>query len=342
MFTPIHLLPQFNAIQLNDFQRRWDGPDGLRLRDKILKMIRNGAGEDFLQWDFEQGKLGFLENMWDLRGIDIHQEDINFPYGDNFEGIDFSYAKFYHSKFKNAVFISTAFSFTRLHNCEFINCIFLFTGFYGSTLEKTKFINCEFIDGDEITNCDFRESRFRNCFYLGRLFFDCRFDETTSIDTPIDEPLSTTEGIKLNKTEHAEIYSGIKESYGAGNVFKQSRQYFFKQKQCLTRYNVNNLREKIGGYFLEFIAGYGTKPIRVLLSMLITFLFYSSFFMVKLGIANGLMLSAGAFFTFGANTNYLQTLCLPFKVLYIAEAFSGISLIALFITVLAKRWFGEK
>jgi len=342
MFTSINLLPPLHRKELKKYQERWNDSDGLRLRDKILKMIRNGAGEDFLQWDFEQGKMGFLENMWDLRGIDIHQEDINFPYGDNFEGIDFSYAKFYHSKFKNAVFISTAFNFTTLHNCEFINCIFLFTGFYGSTSEKTKFINCDFIEGDKITNCDFRQSKFVNCFYLGRLFFDCRFDETTSIDIPIDEPSSTAEGIRLNKTELAEIYSGIKESYVAGDAVKQSRQYFFKQKQCLTRHNVNNLREKIGGYFLELIAGYGIKPSRVLLSMLVTFLFYSSFPMVKLGIADGLMLSAGAFFTFGANSNYLQTLCLPFKVLYIAEAFSGISLIALFITVLAKLWFGEK
>ncbi len=256
MFTPIHLLPQFNTKELNIYRDRWNDTDGQRLRDKVLEMIRNGAGEDFLQRDFEQGKLGFLENMCDLKGIDIFKEDINFPASDNFEGINFSYAKFYHSKLKNAVFLNTTFNFIKMYNCEFINCIFLCTSFYGASLEKIKFINCDFIEGDKMTNCDFRDSKFKKCFYIERLFFDCRFDETTSIENPINEPL-TSSTIVLNKSELAEIYKGIKENYVAGNVFKQSRQYFFKQKQCITRHNAKNLREKILGYFLELIAGYG-------------------------------------------------------------------------------------
>lgn len=76
--------------------------------------------------------------------------------------------------------------------------------------------------------------------------------------------------------------------------------------------------------------------------MLTVFVVCSSFFMLKLGAGEGLILSAGAFFTFGASTNHLRVLCLPFRILYVGEAFIGISLIALFITVLARRWFADR
>lgn len=255
MFTPVYLLPQFSAKESTKYRERWNGSDGQRLRDQILEMIRNGAGEDFLQWDFEQGRLGFLEDTWDLKGINIFQEDISFPEGDNFEGIDFAYAEFYHSKFKNAVFREATFNFTGLYDCEFLNCTFLFTTFYGATLEEIKFMGCDFIEHNEMTNCDFRESIFRDCFYASRLFFDCRFDDTTSLDTPVNEPFSVIEGIRLGKSALSGIYDGIKESYAAGHVSKQYRQYSFRQKQCITRHNAETLRDRIEGYFLELVTG---------------------------------------------------------------------------------------
>jgi hypothetical protein len=64
--------------------------------------------------------------------------------------------------------------------------------------------------------------------------------------------------------------------------------------------------------------------------------------MSKIGVSEGLLLSAGAFFTFGANTHYLQTLGSCLKLIYIVESFIGISLMAVFITVLANLWFREK
>jgi hypothetical protein len=148
--------------------------------------------------------------------------------------------------------------------------------------------------------------------------------------------------LKLNKSNLAEIFKGIKEGYIAGDVIKKAREYFFKEKQSITKHNSKKLREKISGYFLELISGYGIKPFRVFLSMLTIFVIFSIVFIARIGFSEGLLLSAGAFFTFGANTNYLQTLGTLFKIVYIAEPFFGISLMALFITVLANYWFREK
>jgi uncharacterized protein YjbI with pentapeptide repeats len=342
MFTPVHLLPQYNTKELDKYRDRWEDSDGQRLQDKILAMIERGAGEDFLQRDFEQGNLGFLENMWDLKGIQILNKQIGFPAEDNFEGIDFSYGSFYHSKFRNATFLNTFFRFTKLYNCEFVNFNFLFTSFYGATLEKTEFIKCDFIEHDSMTNCDLRGVKFEACFIPTNLFFDCKFDEQTNIDDLLDKPWRGQGTLKLSKGDLAEIFKGIKDGYRAGDVLKQARVYFFKEKQSITRHNTKRHVEKTWGYFLELIAGYGIKPHRVLFTMLMVFIIFSVVFCAKIGFSEGILLSAGAFFTFGANTHYLQTLSAFLKVSYIAEAFFGISLMALFITVLANLWFREK
>jgi len=341
MFTPIHLLPQFNGIESGKYQNRWRDFNEKKLLDKIIKMIEDGAGEDFLEWDFDKGKLGFLENKGDLKGINIFKKDINFPKGDNFEGIDFSYAQFYHSKFHNATFVESSFGFASLYNCVFENCLFAYNTFYGCTIEKVKFINCDFIENNAMTNCVLIETEYNNCFYSNVLFSDCKFDVNTSIDTPKDKPSSSFHA-ELDKTYLSEIYKSIKEAYFSGGVFMESKQYFFKQKQNITRYNKKGKLSKIGNFLLEFSTGYGIKPMRVLLSMLLIFILFSSVFIYKLGFSKGILLSAGAFFTFGANANYLQYLNNFFKILYIFEAFAGISMIALFIVVLSNLWFTEK
>lgn len=213
--------------------------------------------------------------------------------------------------------------------------------FYGCRFEKAKFINCDFVENNAMTNCILIETEYKNCFYNNVLFSDCRFDVNTSLDTPKDKP-SSSFNAELDKTYLAEIYKSIKKVYFSGGVFMESRQYFFKQKQSITRYNKKGKLSKIGNFLLEFITGYGIRPMRVLLSMLVIFILFSSIFIDKLGFAKGILLSAGAFFTFGANADYLKYLNNIFKVLYISEAFLGISMTALFIVVLSNLWFTEK
>src|SRR5215467_11435932 len=208
MFTPIDRLPLYDPDQQGKYRRRWDEEIGQALRQKILKMIRAGAGEDFLQSEFEGGHLGFLENMWDLKGLDIFEENFVFPDDDTFEAINFSHGRFYHSTFENAVF-SCSLDFVRVYNCEFRRCIFSFNHFYGAVLEKVKFIDCEFIEGDGFTNCDLRDVTFRNCFVHGRLFYECRFDELTRVGDPVLKAFRTRRSEFKNETR-AEVCKGLK------------------------------------------------------------------------------------------------------------------------------------
>jgi uncharacterized protein YjbI with pentapeptide repeats len=89
--------------------------------------------------------IEFLEDMSDLKGLDIFQEQFDFSGGDTFEAIDFSFAEFWHSRFSNAVF-NCSIAFARVYNCEFRRCIFSFNHSYGTTFEKCRFVECEFVE----------------------------------------------------------------------------------------------------------------------------------------------------------------------------------------------------
>jgi hypothetical protein len=67
------------------------------------------------------------------------------------------------------------------------------------------------------------------------------------------------------------------------------------------------------------------------------FVAVSAWFAYRLeSIQNGLILSAGAFLTFGGNIDLLQRLSWIDHTIYIASAFAGVALTALFITVMAS------
>lgn len=342
MFTPTHLLPQHSEQEQEKYQSRWQSEEGRALEEKITEMIREGAGEDFLQSDFENGQLGFLESMWDLKGLQIFSQRFEFPGGDTFEAINFSHAQFYHSQFINAVF-SCRIDFARIYNCEFVKCVFVFNGCYGTTFEKCKFIDCEFFEKNSFVNCDFENVEMRNCFIPERIFYDCRFDNATEITNLTAAPVRmVSSGLRLKNENCVGIYKGIEEAFAAGEVTDKAQQYYLKRMQALTRFNAKSISAKSSGYILEFLTGYGVKPIRVFLAMMFVFAVALIVFSLKIAFGDALLLVSGALFTFGANADLLKNLGIGYKITYIVTAFCGMALLALFITVLATKWLRER
>jgi hypothetical protein len=111
--------------------------------------------------------------------------------------------------------------------------------------------------------------------------------------------------------------------------------------QAVTRHNSDTRLARGFGFSKEWLAGYGVRPFRVLAAMLGALLISATAFSIALGNADGLLLAAGALFTFGAKADLLDGLGLMYRVLYVFTAFAGISLTAMFITVLANVWFRE-
>jgi hypothetical protein len=59
-------------------------------------------------------------------------------------------------------------------------------------------------------------------------------------------------------------------------------------------------------------------------------------FTARIGFNDGLLLSSGAMLTFGAKAEILNNLSVWDRAIYIGSAFLGVSLVALFITVLGS------
>lgn len=345
MYTSLHLLPQYDPTDRDKYFDRWHEKQGAKTRKYVMELIKRGAGEDFLLYDFQVGNLAPMEHERDLRGMWIGRMDMEFPEGDNFEGIDFSFAVFSENKFSNAVFLSCSFAFSRLTQCEFRKCVFVRTGFYGASLKDVKFIDCDFIEYFSFGNSDFSGVHFKGCFLQKPLFADCWFDETVEfIDLSTHQNyFPQSESIKQDKRDLADIYKGIKDAYRQGDAIDQMRRYYLLERQSLTRHNRTGMK-KLTGFFLEAIAGYGVKPMNTLLILVLVFLVFTFPYVYLEGMAlpDALLFSAGSFLSFGYQPEYLTTAGAFLKLWYASEAFMGILLSALFITVLARYWFEER
>jgi Pentapeptide repeats (9 copies) len=305
-FTRIDLLPNFDSKERQQVRERWEDYTGRALFERIIALIREGAGEDFLQYKFGSGELGFLRDYWDLAGIQIFGEDIVFPEGDNFENIDFSYAQFWHSTFTTACLPQTHFSFARLYNVKFKNCLFALAHFYGCKFEKCSFENCSFVEGNGFTNCDFQETTFSDCFFSENIFKSCRFDENVHV-------VNTTKPLVLGLMPCA-------------TNFKRT---IFRVSTKASRMDTSRER-------------YSIEPENISLSNVRPILDSTAPKKSAAIFWNALLLSAGAILTFGAKADLLGTLPLLDQVVYIASAFLGISLVTLFITVLASVLLKDK
>ena len=59
-FTRLDLLPNFDSKERQQVRERWEDYTGRALFERVIALIREGAGEDFLQHKFESGDA--LEN----------------------------------------------------------------------------------------------------------------------------------------------------------------------------------------------------------------------------------------------------------------------------------------
>src|SRR6266550_6761179 len=159
MYTPIHALRQSAEADSRRARDRWNTPKGRTTLERVMDLIDSGAGEDFLQADFEAGRLPALTDMWDLKGIYIGNHEWTFPREDTFEAIDFSFGRFHNVSFTGAYFQST-FKFASLKECRFVNCSFQFTYFYGTEFDDVTFDGCDFLEFNDLVNCQLTQTRF--------------------------------------------------------------------------------------------------------------------------------------------------------------------------------------
>jgi hypothetical protein len=344
MFTEIHLIRQPNRSDIKEARDRWSTEEGDKAHELLMDALKYGGSAEKIKEVMEKSPVKLMTSHRDLKGLSVIEQEIVYKKEPaNYENLDFSYASVRNSRFENVIFVNVNFSMVDFYGCEFINCEFMFTNFYACNIEKTVFLNCDFIINVTLTNCILRETLFEKFFTPENFFFDCKFDEITSISEPLEKPnREENTGSSLDKMAFADIYKGIKQSYNEGDVTKKARKYFFKERQAITRYNTSSLFDRLAGYLVEIIAGYGVRPFRVFATTILVFAAYSALFVHQYGIKAGMLISSGAFCTFGGNSNYINDAPYWVEIVYIMESFSGISLMALFMTVLVNLWFRER
>lgn len=337
MFQSIHLLPLYDPKESQKLQERWETSGGKKDEEYVIDQIKKGAGENFLQWDFEQGKFSVLKHDRDLRGLTLWKLDVDFPLADNFKAIDFDFSTWWHSKFTRGS-LHFSLSFAKVYNCEFHSSMFRFFKAYGTTFEKCKFVDCDFIEHSSFLNCEFIDCEFRNLFFLDRPFQDCSFDSNTHFIGNLENSKphhSSNSSMVLDLKQLPEMYKSIKEAFLAGGVITQYRRYYFLQRQAERK---NCLGWAKGSLWIqEVLTGYGVLILRPVWASIMIIILFAMIYSCDQHATQPFLMSFAAFFTMG---DVPQST--PFNWLFVLEGALGIGVFALYITILANLWFSDR
>ena len=345
MFIPIHTHPLFDPDEKKRLQDRWENeqvsPGSLTCQQKIENWISQGANRYLL---YRGDELPILEGEWDFRGIRISDISTEYPPGvDHFKGKSFQYAELWRCHFKKAVFFSSSFSFARLYDCTFEDCTFSFAGFFAARLEKSHFIRCDFFEECEIDNIMMLDGSISQChFSTSTHIRDCHFDDLTKVgELNLDSYLNATPPYRTPNAMLSSLYRSFQLAYEASGAEELAFEFNWKGRCAFTRHNLKSWR-RVFNIVNELLTGYGLRPIRPFLSMIILYVAAVACFATKVPAEDGVFIAGGALFTFGAGIEQVSRLGLIWRVLYISLSFLGISLTSLLVTTLANRLFRSR
>ncbi len=341
MYAPFTRLGDYVAIskRRQQFRGRWKTDEGRMLQAALLPAIASGKAA-MVQQILQTGPTDFFDGDNDLRGLHFVDFRLQRPQNELFRSVTLNYSRFREARINRAAFESTFCNFVDLVRTHFEDCTFVRATFYSATFEDCVFSGCNFLDRDTFSNCSFKNVVFVNCFFETDIFTDCEFDERTKfVDTKhlshrfnyITEPIK-----QFDRSCTASFYRGIREAFEAGHADAQARQYLFMERQAYTRYNTRSSQKPLQ-YFLEYTNGYGIRPMRVLCTAALVFAIFTAIFMAKFG-TTGFLISAGGFFTFGAETSLLYNSGIGYHIVYFFEAFLGVTNMSIFIVVLTNYW----
>lgn len=342
MYAPHSRLGDYVALskRRRRFRERWKTEPGQKLNDALLAAIKIGKVAT-VQQILQSGPANFFEGSYDLRGLHFVNFKVDRPQNELFRAATLNYSRLRESRITRAAFESTFCNFVDSVHTRFEDCSFVRTTFYCATFEDCTFENCNFLERDTFSNCSFKNVTFKNCFFETDIFTDCEFDERTKVENirQISHRFSYLD-IAVKKFDNrylSSFYQGIHEAYEAGHASAISRQYMFMGKQAYTRYNTRARSHRLTRFFLEYTNGYGIRPLRVLFTSACVFAVFTAIFIAKFGAA-GFLISGGGFFTFGGDTSLLNSVGLGYHILYVIEAFLGVTNMSIFIVTLTNYW----
>jgi len=346
MWVPPYTHPLFDAEKQKVSRERWTDAvagQGSQYHDRVLALIKAGAGKRFLNEEFCNGSFSILEDPQDLKGFEFWKLVQDFAgTGDTFWGIDLSYAQGWHLHIKNAVFYSCCLNFVSFYNCTFERCNFHFTHCLGAKFEKCKFIGCDFCEPCTWENTVLKNTTLQSCF-LGETtpFRDCFFDDLSGVYDMHPHSYYLGEKAKVPEAALAGYYASFQAAYEASGAEERALEYYWKGRKAFTRHNLSGPK-RLASFVNEAIAGYGIKPVRPLGMVLLLYVLATSLFSIVMPLKESVVFTAGALFTFGAAADHLNDFGYVGRLFYVSLSFFGIILSALFVTSLANLWFRSR
>lgn len=342
MYTPLNLLADY--IEINQrrqkFQERWKTDEGKEVLADVEQAMAAGAGERLLHI-IENGPAGFFEDSTDLRGMRVVEKTFQRNPQEFFANLTLNYARWRDVEFDHESWRTVTANFIDALRVKFHSVTFVRLNSYGTDFKDCTFVDCNFLERNTFSNCTFKNVEFVNCFFATDVFVDCKFDELTRITGRAKRSHVygnvNTASIPIDRHYDAPFYRSLRDAYEAGRISNFARIYLFREKHALTRYNTPVRSQRLARYFLEYTTGYGIKPLRVFTTVLLVMTVFTLIFVTAFG-PKGFLLSAGGFFTFGANTGYLENAPFIYQLLYGLEAFLGVTVMSTFIVVLTNYW----
>jgi uncharacterized protein YjbI with pentapeptide repeats len=319
MFTPFEKLNPRWRERLYQARAEWD-----RREDRAA----------IVAWHLDPAPDSLYEK--ELDGMVLEAQDPDQPWRVSNKIIDANvqrYGQFRDGVFENCVFRMSTLDFVVFERVTFRHCFIRSCLIENAQFINTVFDGCVFEGSTQFHNCRFEGgmpgNRFVGCAQLD-VFLDCHFDRFTDTaqDNTVKDPYS--------------FYHQLKMAYIAGGALAQARHYAFLEECEFTRCQSSG-RTRWIRLLDEWVTGYALRPSRVLRTaglVIAVFALAFWFLLPEHGPSGALMVSSGAFYTFGFVLPLEEPVSLTlFRLFYTAEAFLGVLVNGLLLTTLQHTLF---
>lgn len=364
-------LIQFDLLTQRFITNRWKTPIGRELRDQIITCARTGGNLDellkphvlehpaniepydypFYPPDAMEEKEFWLLTHDDLRGIHLYGEDLANTMV--FARKNLGYAVFSECNLSGVDLEMTNLCFTKFERCNLSNAIFAYvtaieTVIIDSNLRGACLLGSTFQDvdvcGSDLRYVYFEDNEIKNL--------------SVNYQTKFNKSLHAKWHNRLIPTKQlADIYRAIRLAYQRAGLYNLSDRYLMQERVSNRRYILwNRFLEKrtlktFSAWWIDLvwslIAGYGTRPHRVVLAGLVMSLVYALIYYFaggppeihgrSAGFLGAVYFSLTTFATLGYGDLTYPEKYYILRLLSTSEAILGAILMALFVVIVARK-----
>lgn len=362
---------QFDLLTQRFIVNRWKTPIGREVRDQIIKCAKQGNDLDVLlkpyvlehpaniepyDYPFYPPDAMESQEFWvlthdDLRGIHFFGEDFSATMV--FARKNLSYTVFTECNLTNADLEMTNLTRAKFERCDLSNTIFAYL----------TAINTEIIDSNLRGAC-ILGSYFNSVYFYGSDLRDVYFEDNEMINLKVNYQTKINKNLqakwherRLPTKQLADVYRAIRVAYQNEELYSFSDLYLMKERVANRKYNFwqrflekkNWMRFYV--WFRDLIwsllAGYGTKPHRVVvvgvfMSLIYALVYYSyggppETSGIPTNFLGSLYFSLTTFATLGYGDLTYAEGHDAMRLLSTSEAIMGAVLMAFFVVVTARK-----